>query len=141
VYENLAVYARLYGVPRWRAKIAKLAEELQMTDILDRPYGQLSSGQKTRVAIAKSLVNDPDLLLLDEPTASLDPDTADWVRGYLRAYQESRRATILMASHNMVEVERMCQHVMMMKRGRIVAEGAPDELIARFGRESQDAAQ
>jgi ABC-2 type transport system ATP-binding protein len=136
VYENLAIYARLYGVPHWRAKIATLAEELQMTDILDRPYGQLSSGQKTRVAIAKSLVNDPDLLLLDEPTASLDPDTADWVRGYLRRYQESKRATILMASHNMVEVERMCQHVMMMKRGRIVAEGAPDELIARFGRES-----
>ena len=136
VYENLAISARLYGVPHRRAKIATLAEELQMTDILDRPYGQLSSGQKTRVAIAKSMVNDPDLLLLDEPTASLDPDTADWVRNYLRNYQERKRATILMASHNMLEVERMCQHVMMMKRGRIVAEGAPDELIARFGRES-----
>jgi len=136
VYENLAIYARLYGVRNWQNRIRGLADELQMTDILDRPYGQLSSGQKTRVAIAKSLVNEPDLLLLDEPTASLDPDTADWVRGYLRGYQEQRRATILMASHNMVEVERMCQQVMIMKRGRVVAEGAPAELIARYGRDT-----
>jgi ABC-2 type transport system ATP-binding protein len=136
VQENLAIYARLYGVRHWQDRIRQLAEELQMTDILERPYGQLSSGQKTRVAIAKALVNEPELLLLDEPTASLDPDTADWVRNYLRGYQERNRATILMASHNMVEVERMCRHVMMMKRGRIVAEGAPDELIDRFGRET-----
>ena len=136
VFENLAIYARLYGVRDWRGRIRKLADELQMTEILERPYGQLSSGQKTRVAIAKSLVNEPDVLLLDEPTASLDPDTADWVRNYLRTYQQRKQATILMASHNMVEVERMCQHVMMMKQGRIVAEGAPDELIARFGRET-----
>jgi len=134
VFENLAIYARLYGVRDWRDRIGKLADELQMTEILERPYGQLSSGQKTRVALAKSLVNEPDVLLLDEPTASLDPDTADWVRNYLRGYQQRKRATILMASHNMLEVERMCQHVMMMKRGRIVAEGAPDALIARFGR-------
>jgi ABC-2 type transport system ATP-binding protein len=136
VRENLTIYARLYGVRERPARIAKLAEELDMADLLERPYGQLSSGQKSRVALAKALINQPDVLLLDEPTASLDPDTADWVRNYLRGYQERKRATIFMASHNMVEVERMCDRVMMMKKGRIVAEGGPAELIAQFGRDT-----
>ncbi len=101
---------------------------------LDRPAGKLSAGQKTRVALAKALLNEPELLLLDEPTASLDPDTGDWVRSYLEAWQARTGATILMASHNMAEVERMCSDVLMMKAGRIVDRGSPQGLIARYGR-------
>ena len=101
--------------------------------MLDRAYGKLSAGQKTRVALAKSLLNAPELLLLDEPTASLDPDTADYVRSYLENYQRQSGATILLASHNMSEVERMCSDVVMMKRGKVVDSGAPSELIARYG--------
>ena len=104
------------------------------TGLLDRPAGKLSSGQKTRVAIAKALLNEPELLLLDEPTASLDPDTGDWVRGYLEDYRDRTGATILLASHNMAEVERLCSEVMMMKEGRIVDRGSPEELIDRYGR-------
>jgi ABC-2 type transport system ATP-binding protein len=99
-----------------------------------RPHGQLSSGQKTRVALAKSLLNEPELLLLDEPTASLDPDTADWVRSYLKRYCDRRGATILLASHNMSEVERLCSRVLIMKAGRIVDRGTPQELIGRYHR-------
>ena len=114
--------------------IARLANDLQITPFLDRPAGKLSSGQKTRVALAKALLNEPELLLLDEPTASLDPDTGDWVRSYLEAYRTRTGATMLLASHNMGEVERLCSQVMMMKAGQIVDRGSPDELIDRYGR-------
>ena len=107
-------------------------------NLLDRPSGQLSAGQKTRVALAKALINTPDVLLLDEPTASLDPDTADWVRSRLERYRKEQRATILLASHNMPEVERLCDDVLMMKAGKIVDQGAPAELIARYGRETME---
>lgn len=136
VAENLRVYAHLYNVPRAERRIAELAEDLQLTDILKRPAGQLSAGQKTRVALAKALVNRPELLLLDEPTASLDPDTGDWVRSWLERYREESGCAILLASHNMAEVERLCSHVLMLKRGRIVDQGSPAALIGRFGRDS-----
>jgi ABC-2 type transport system ATP-binding protein len=136
VRQNLRIYGRLYGAPALEARIAALARDLQMEPFLDRPTGKLSSGQRTRVALAKSLVNDPELLLLDEPTASLDPDTADWVRGYLESYRARTGATILLASHNMGEVERLCDEVMMMRQGEIVDRGAPAALIARHGRQT-----
>ena len=113
-----------------------LSEELQIGSFMKRPYGQLSAGEKTRVALAKALLNEPELMLFDEPTASLDPDTADYVRGMLEAYRKRTGTTILLASHNMAEVERLCQHVMMMRAGAIVDRGAPDELIARYGRQN-----
>ena len=134
VRQNLSVYARLYGLPRRRERIERLACDLQITSFLDRPAGKLSSGQKTRVALAKALLNEPELLLLDEPTASLDPDTGDWVRSYLEDYRARTGATLLLASHNMSEVERLCSHVMMMKSGLIVDRGSPSELINRYGR-------
>jgi ABC-2 type transport system ATP-binding protein len=136
VRENLTVYAHLYGLRDVRRRIALLAEELAVAEFLDRPSGRLSAGQKTRVALAKAMLNEPEILLLDEPTASLDPDTADWVRGYFQDYQRRSGATILLASHNMAEVERLCDHVMMMKQGAIVDEGAPEELIRRYGRQN-----
>jgi ABC-2 type transport system ATP-binding protein len=135
VQENLTVYGHLYGVPELKRRIAQLAEELDLTDILKRPSGRLSAGQKTRVALAKSLLNQPELLFLDEPTASLDPDTADWVRGFFRAYQQRTGATILLASHNMAEVERLCDQVLMMKQGRIVDTGSPADLLQRYDRD------
>lgn len=138
VRENLFVYGNLYGVRRLRARIDELAAELELTQLIDRPTGQLSAGQKTRVAIAKAMINRPTLLLLDEPTASLDPDTADWIRNYLKRYQEGSGATILLASHNMIEVERMCDQVLMMKQGRIVDRGSPRELIDRYGRSTME---
>ncbi|HVC56149.1 MAG TPA: ABC transporter ATP-binding protein [Stellaceae bacterium] len=134
VRQNLSIYARLYGLPRRAERIAQLAHDLQFETLLDRPAGKLSSGQKTRVALAKALLNEPELLLLDEPTASLDPDSGDWVRGYLEGYCAQTGATILLASHNMAEVERLCSQVMMMKEGQIVDRGSPDELINRYGR-------
>ncbi len=132
--ENLTVYARLYGLRRPARRIAQLAEELDLGAFMDRPSGTLSAGQRTRLALAKALVNEPEVLLLDEPTASLDPDTGDRIRSYLEAYRDARRATILLASHNMAEVERLCSRVMMMRAGRIVDEGSPADLIARYGR-------
>ena len=135
VEENLTVYAHLYGVPRARQRIAELAEQLQLTALLKRPAGDLSAGQKTRVALAKALVNRPELLLLDEPTASLDPDTGDWVRGWLERYRAETGCAILLASHNMAEVERLCGHVLMLKQGRVVDAGSPRELLARYGRD------
>ena len=132
--ENLAVYGRLYGVPALAARIAELTEALELADFLDRPVGKLSAGQKTRVALAKALLNKPELLLLDEPTASLDPDTADWMRGYFQAYQRATGATILLASHNMAEVERLADDVLMLKAGKLVDQGSPQALIARYGR-------
>ncbi len=134
VRQNLLIYARLYGLRDRKERIAALAADLQIGAILDRPAGRLSAGQKTRVALAKALLNDPELLLLDELTASLDPDTGDWVRSYLEAWQARTGATILMASHNMAEVERMCSDVLMMKAGKIVDRGSPQALIDRFGR-------
>jgi ABC-2 type transport system ATP-binding protein len=138
VRENLTVYGHLYGVARLKRRIAELADELELGAFLDRAAGKLSAGQKTRVALAKALLNKPDLLLLDEPTASLDPDTADWVRGYFQAYQRASGATVLLASHNMTEVERMCDAVLMMKAGRIVDQGSPGDLIARYGRANME---
>jgi ABC-2 type transport system ATP-binding protein len=138
VAENLKVYGHLYGVPDLKRRIAALAEELDLGPFLGRATGKLSAGQRTRVALAKALLNEPELLLLDEPTASLDPDTADWVRGYFDAYRRRTGATILLASHNMTEVERMCDQVLMMKQGRIVDHGAPSELIDRYGRATME---
>lgn len=134
VAQNLAVYAELYAVDRPRARIAELAAALDLEEFLKRPFGRLSAGQKTRVLLAKALVNRPELLLLDEPTASLDPDTADQLRGYLERYQASTHATVLLASHNMGEVERLAHHVLMLKAGRLVDQGGPQDLIARYGR-------
>jgi len=134
VRQNLTVFGRLYGVRELSRRIEELAAELALHEFLDRPAGNLSAGQKTRVALAKALVNRPEVLLLDEPTASLDPDTADWVRSHLEAYRRDRGATILLASHNMVEVERMCDEVIMMRTGRIVDTGSPRALIGRYGR-------
>ena len=134
VAQNLGIYARLYSVRDRKTRIAGIAADMDIEALLDRPAGKLSAGQKTRVALAKALLNRPDVLLLDEPTASLDPDTADWVRQYLRRYQQDSGATILLASHNMQEVERLCDDVLMMRAGRIVDRGAPAELTARYGR-------
>jgi ABC-2 type transport system ATP-binding protein len=139
VIENLRVYGHLYGVPQLEARIAELAAQLDLTTLLDRPAGELSAGQKTRVALAKALINRPDLLLLDEPTASLDPDTGDMVRGWLERYRADTGATILLASHNMAEVERLCDTVLMLKQGRIVDQGAPADLLARYGRDDMEA--
>ena len=135
VAENLRVYGHLYGVRGLEARIREVAAELDLLDLLERPAGQLSAGQKTRVALAKSLINRPELLLLDEPTASLDPDTGDMVRSWLERYRAATGCTILLASHNMAEVERMCSHVVMLKQGRIVDQGSPDDLLARYGRD------
>ncbi|MBC7953231.1 MAG: ABC transporter ATP-binding protein [Rhodospirillaceae bacterium] len=138
VRENLTVYGHLYGVAHLKARIAELADELELGAFLDRASGKLSAGQKTRVALAKALLNHPDLLLLDEPTASLDPDTADWVRGYFQDYQKASGATVLLASHNMTEVERMCDHVLILKAGRLVDQGSPTALIERYGRATME---
>jgi ABC-2 type transport system ATP-binding protein len=136
VAQNLKVYAQLYGVRDPAARIARLARELDMVALLDRPTGELSAGQRTRVALAKALVNEPTLLLLDEPTASLDPDTGDWIRTWLERYRVQSGATILMASHNMAEVERLSDDVLMLRRGRIVDRGAPAELLMRYSRQN-----
>ena len=135
VAENLRVYGHLYGVRGLEARIRELAAQLDLTGLLDRPSGNLSAGQKTRVALAKSLINRPDVLLLDEPTASLDPDTGDMVRGWLERYQRESGCTVLLASHNMAEVERLCDSVLMLKQGRIVDSGSPPELLDRYGRD------
>jgi ABC-2 type transport system ATP-binding protein len=134
VRQNLSVFADLYAVPDGKARIAELAHELDLVDFLDRPSGKLSAGQKTRVSLAKALLNRPEVLLLDEPTASLDPDTADWVRGCLEAFRRNNNAAILLASHNMSEVERLCERVIIMKRGNIEDDDTPENLLARYGR-------
>ena len=136
VRQNLTVYAGLYGVANEAERIAFLAEDLQVEDLLDRATGKLSAGQKTRVGLAKALLNSPELLLLDEPTASLDPDTADWVRQKLKDYAQSRRATILFASHNMAEVERLADRVILLDAGRILEDDTPSVLIEAYGRET-----
>src|SRR4030088_760146 len=134
VRQNLTVFGRLYAVANLRERIEALAADLDLSEFLDRPNGKLSAGQKTRVALAKALINQPQLLLLDEPTASLDPDTADWVRRHLESYRKAHGATILLASHNMLEVERLCDRVIIMKRGRIEDDDTPDSIMARYNR-------
>lgn len=136
VRQNLTVFGGLYGVKNIAGRIARLAADLDLKDFIDRQSGKLSAGQKTRVALAKALINEPEILILDEPTASLDPDTADWIRGHLERYRINRNATILLASHNMGEVERLCDRVIMMKRGKIVDDDAPARLLARYGRQN-----
>jgi ABC-2 type transport system ATP-binding protein len=136
IRQNLKVFGMLYGVENLRERIAEIAAALELTDLLDRPTGKLSAGQKTRVSLAKALINAPELLLLDEPTASLDPDTADWVRSHLERYCAERGATMLIASHNMAEVERLCERVIFMKEGKIEDDDTPARLRARYGRDT-----
>jgi ABC-2 type transport system ATP-binding protein len=138
VRENLLFYGRLYGVKDLKRRIVEIATQMQVAEFLDRQAGKLSAGQKTRVALAKALINKPAVLLLDEPTASLDPDTADWVRTFLKEYQRETNATILLASHNMSEVERLCDDVLLLQTGRVFERGSPRELIERFGREDME---
>ncbi len=138
VAENLRVYGLLYGVANLSARLRRVAEALAIEDLLHRRYGELSAGQRTRVTLAKALLNEPELLLLDEPTASLDPDTADWVRRYLEDYRSRSGATLLLASHNMTEVERMCDEVLMLRAGRLVDRGTPQELLDRYGRTNME---
>ncbi|MEO6565589.1 MAG: ABC transporter ATP-binding protein [Casimicrobiaceae bacterium] len=134
VAENLRVFADLYGLIDPSGRIAELASQFELGELLKRPYGQLSAGQRTRVSLAKALLNYPELLLLDEPTASLDPDIGDRMRTYLEDYQRETHCTMVLASHNMGEVERMCSDVVMMRAGRVVDRGSPGELVARYGR-------
>jgi ABC-2 type transport system ATP-binding protein len=134
VRQNLTIFGKLYAVANLRERIEQLAADLDLGEFLDRANGKLSAGQKTRVALAKALINQPELLLLDEPTASLDPDTADWVRQHLMTYRQTHDATILLASHNMLEVERLCDRVIIMKRGRIEDDDTPDGIMARYNR-------
>src|ERR1700677_3207624 len=134
VRQNLTIFGRLYAVENLSGRIARLAADLDLGDFLDRANGKISAGQKTRVALAKALINQPELLLLDEPTASLDPDTADWIRRHLETYRKAHGATILLASHNMLEVERLCDRVVIMKRGRIEDDDSPDKIMARYNR-------
>ena len=134
VRQNLRVFGTLYAVADLDARIAELAADLDLAELLDREAGKLSAGQKTRVALAKALINAPEVLLLDEPTASLDPDTADWIRTRLEDFRRKRGGTILLASHNMPEVERLCDTVIMLKTGRIVDRGTPAGLVAKYGR-------
>tara|TARA_B100001063_G_scaffold147518_1_gene137730 strand:- start:685 stop:1416 length:732 start_codon:yes stop_codon:yes gene_type:complete len=136
VRQNLEVYARLYGVKDVRERANEMIEDLNLSSLLNKKTGELSSGQKNRVALAKSLINRPKLLFLDEPTASLDPDVGDFVRAYIEKYKKRNDLTILLASHNMKEVERLCDEVIMMKQGQIVDKGTCDELIKKHGREN-----
>jgi ABC-2 type transport system ATP-binding protein len=138
VRQNLTIFGRLYSVVNLPERIQRLAADLDLGDFLDRANGKLSAGQKTRVALAKALINAPELLLLDEPTASLDPDTADWVRQHLETYRKTNGATILLASHNMLEVERLCDRVIIMKRGRIEDDDSPEQIMARYNRATME---
>ena len=134
VKQNLEIYGRLYGVKNLSLRVNELAEDLNLKDFLNKKTGELSSGQKNRVSLAKSLINKPEILLLDEPTASLDPDIGDYVRSYVQSYKSKNRVTILLASHNMAEVERLCDSVIMMKKGKIIDQGTSKEIISRHGR-------
>ena len=128
------IYGRLYGVNDLSLRIDELAEDLNLKDFINKKTGELSSGQKNRVSLAKSLINKPEILLLDEPTASLDPDIGDYVRSYVQTYKSKNKVTILLASHNMAEVERLCDSVIMMKKGKIIDQGTSKEIINRHGR-------
>jgi len=136
VRQNLEVYARLYGVSNKVERIEELVEDLNLSKFLDKNTGELSSGQKNRVSLAKSLINKPKLLFLDEPTASLDPDVGDFVREYLEKYKNKNELTMLLASHNMKEVERLCNKIIMMKQGKIVDEGTCEQIINKHGRKN-----
>ena len=136
VRQNLEIFGRLYGVRDLKSRVEATAQELRIDELLDRRYGKLSAGQKTRVSLAKALLNEPEVLLLDEPTASLDPDTADWVRTRLERFREGGRATIVLASHNMAEVERLASRVIMLEKGRIIADETPADLIRHYGRDN-----
>ena len=136
VIQNLEVYGRLYDVKDLSSKIDYLTEELRLNKIINKVTGELSSGQKNRVSLAKSIINDPTVLLLDEPTASLDPETGDFVRNFLENYQKEKEASILLASHNMAEVERLCSSVLMMKNGVIIDQDSPKQLIKKHGRKN-----
>jgi ABC-2 type transport system ATP-binding protein len=133
VGQILRFYGHLYGVIGIRRRIRTLTRDLDIVHLMDRPFGQLSAGQTTRVALAKALINRPDLLLLDEPTASLDPDTADWVRALLESYRARTGCSILIASHNMAEVERLCSDVVVLGGGKIIDSGSPGQLLRRYG--------
>jgi len=134
--ENLKVYGRMYGVKNLKDKIDELMERLNLTKFKKRKTGELSSGQKNRVSLAKALINDPEILLLDEPTASLDPDVSDYVRGIIENFSSNNKKTILITSHNMNEVERLCDEVMMMKNGEIFDKGKSSDLINKHGRKN-----
>lgn len=136
VKENLNVYGRLYGVKNLNDKVADIMNKLDLTNLSSKKTGELSSGQKNRVGLAKSIINNPKILLLDEPTASLDPDVGDVIRSFIQDYTYNNKATILLASHNMNEVERLCDKVMMMKKGKIIDHGKCDELISKHGRKN-----
>jgi ABC-2 type transport system ATP-binding protein len=131
VKQNLQIYARLYGVKKISDRISEMVEDLNLKDFLNKKTGELSSGQKNRVSLAKSLINNPSVLLLDEPTASLDPETGNFIRSFLEDYIKQKKISILLASHNMEEVKRLCTSVMMMKNGKIIDRGAPNELIKK----------
>ena len=138
VKQNLEVYGRLYDVQNLDTKIEYLSEKLRLGKIINKITGELSSGQKNRVSLAKSIINDPAILLLDEPTASLDPETGDFVRSFLEDYQKEKETSILLASHNMAEVERLCSSVLMMNNGLIIDRGSPRDLIKKHGRKNME---
>ena len=136
VEENLLIYGKLYGVSNLKEKIINLMDDLNLINFRNRKTGELSSGQKNRVSLAKSLINEPEILLLDEPTTSLDPDVGDYIRSYIESFASKKNTTILLASHNMNEVERLCNEVLMMKNGKIVDEGTCKNLIEKHGRKN-----
>ena len=136
VNQNLIVYGKLYNIQNLNERINFLSEKLRLGDLLDKITGELSSGQKNRVSLAKALINDPTVLLLDEPTAALDPETADFIRTFLEKYKEEKKISVLLASHNMDEVKRLCNSVMMMKNGTIVDSGTPEDLIKKYGQKN-----
>ena len=138
VRQNLEVYGRLYDVKNLKTKIEYLSEKLRLSEIIYKITGELSSGQKNRVSLAKSIINDPKVLLLDEPTASLDPETGDYVRSFIESYQKEKKTSILLASHNMAEVERLCSSVIMMNKGSIIDQGKPEELIKKHERKNME---
>ena len=138
VKQNLEVYGRLYDVKKLKTKIEYLSEKLRLNEFINKITGELSSGQKNRVSLAKSIINDPTVLLLDEPTASLDPETGDFVRSFLEEYQREKKTSILLASHNMSEVERLCSSVLMMNKGSIIDQGTPNDLISKHGRKNME---
>ncbi len=138
VKQNLIVYGKLYDVKDLKTKIEYLTEKLRLSEIINKITGELSSGQKNRVSLAKSIINDPSVLLLDEPTASLDPETGDFVRSFFENYQKEKGTSILLASHNMSEVERLCSSVLMMNNGSIIDQGSTDRLIQKHGRRNME---
>ncbi len=136
VRENLTVYAKLYGLKNVNDSVLEMMETFRLVEFADRRVRKLSAGQKTRVSLAKALINNPELLLLDEPTASLDPETVSWIRAFLKDYQEKRKGTILLASHDMREVEQLCQNVLLLKHGKLVEEGSPKDLLQKYDRKT-----